>query len=813
MESLEIYKNLSNINITGFYKRPVVVVLISLMLGILTGYYISNHFLFSFSITSSVLTILSIIKSLYRRDIVTVSPLLLFYSLGILLIHPFLNVPYSEDCLTYFCDKGKFEIEGVIDSKIEKSSGASFIAKNLKINGSEVKGRLKVTVIGKIKKKILNNYSFKFKSKIKSIRNFSNPNAFNYKQFMHFKGIYGRTYVNSSKIKIEPTSKSTISTVREEIEGIIAKAESDPNSKSILKALLTGNKQIPIQLRDRFNRTGTGHILAVSGLHMGIIATFFFIITSFLFSFVKRILWNGNLKRYAALLILPPTIFFGYLSGMSHATQRAVIMVVCFVIALYIRKELDIISILAAAALLITVFFPPAIFSISFQFSFAAVLFIAYGLKLFPLKGKHYFLNKGITFFLVTLFATLGTFPLVMYYFNQFSIISLVANIVVVPFFSTLIIPTGLISVLSSFINSKIAQIFVEITLFLISKVINVINFFAELEWSSIITFKPSILELFLYYSIASLTFYLIKRGDFKNRITVFFIVILFLSVLTDFGYWINQRYFRNEMRITCIDVGLGSANLIELPNGKTVLIDGGGYSNNKYFDMGKIVIAPLLLSKKILTIDTIILSHANSDHLNGLIYIAENFNVKRLWSNGEASDTISYKDLIRIVEKNSIIHDEYQHYLKRDLQNISFEILYPNRNFKNLKDRWRDSNNNSLVVKVTHGKISVLFPGDIEHQAETELAQLAESIKSQILIVPHHGSKTSSSGIFINRVKPELAIISSGFRNRFGFPDKKVIKRYLDSKCKVERIDLKGSIILDISENNYTYKFCNNNK
>jgi competence protein ComEC len=390
-------------------------------------------------------------------------------------------------------------------------------------------------------------------------------------------------------------------------------------------------------------------------------------------------------------------------------------------------------------------------------------------------------------------------------------LISFAANIIVVPVFSFIIIPLGLFVILFVAINSFLAEFVVEITLYILKNVIAVIEFFSSLNFAAISTFKPTLFELFLYYAIFCSIFLILKGGSFKRY--RFLVVALSLLALTDTAYWINQRYLRDDVRITFLDVGQGSASLIELPNGKTVLIDGGGYSNNIYFDMGKIVIAPFLLSKKIFTIDTLILSHANSDHLNGLIYIAKNFNVKSLWSNGEASDTLSYGDLIKTVKKRKIIHEICSGYQKREMERVLFEVLYPAKNFKTAGEKWRDSNNNSLTVRVSFGETSILFPGDIEHQAERELIGLSKSkLKSSILLVPHHGSKTSSSKEFIDCVMPEIAIISSGYKNRYGFPDIKTVKRIKDKNIKIIRVDQRGSVIFDINKEDYRYRFYNNN-
>ena len=183
------------------------------------------------------------------------------------------------------------------------------------------------------------------------------------------------------------------------------------------------------------------------------------------------------------------------------------------------------------------------------------------------------------------------------------------------------------------------------------------------------------------------------------------------------------------------------------------------------------------------MTVDTIVLSHPNSDHLNGLIYIARHFHVRQLWANGEAVETVGYRHLMAAVREKGITMPLFRHLVKhREINGVTVDVLYPPDDFKSKKaaDHWRDTNNDSLVVKVSLGNVSFLFPGDIEKPAEAELARLfPESLASTVLIAPHHGSRTSSTPVFLNRISPEIVVISCARASRYHFPHPGVIKRY----------------------------------
>jgi competence protein ComEC len=237
----------------------------------------------------------------------------------------------------------------------------------------------------------------------------------------------------------------------------------------------------------------------------------------------------------------------------------------------------------------------------------------------------------------------------------------------------------------------------------------------------------------------------------------------------------------------------------MELPDGYTMLLDGGGFSDNRIFDVGARIIAPFLWQKKIKTIDTLVLSHPNSDHLNGLIYIAEHFNVKQVWTNHEAANTFGYKKFMDGIKNKRIHMPGYPEIFgAHDINGVHMDILYPPVDFieKRKKEPWRNPNNNSLVLKASLGSKSFLFPGDIKARAEYELVSIAgDKLKSTVLLVPHHGSKTSSSERFVETVNPGVVVISSRWRSRFGFPHPSVVKRYQKIGCRVLGTARNGAI------------------
>jgi len=229
------------------------------------------------------------------------------------------------------------------------------------------------------------------------------------------------------------------------------------------------------------------------------------------------------------------------------------------------------------------------------------------------------------------------------------------------------------------------------------------------------------------------------------------------------------------------------------------MLIDGGGFSDNSSFDVGEKIIAPFLWNRKIKTIETIVLSHPNSDHLNGLLYIAGHFNVKNVWSNHQAAKTMGYKRFLEIIRTKHIHWPCFRDIPRTSMINgTKVQILYPPENFMDDRSVWRDLNNNSIVLRCVYGSKSILFPGDIEAMAEKELVHLAGAdLKSTVLVAPHHGSKTSSTGLLLAKTDPEVVVISAGWNNRFNFPHPAVLQRYQNLGCRIYRTDLNGAVTI----------------
>ena len=848
------------------YFRPAIPLLISLICGIVLGSVFKG---FEFGIGAALLvTAAGAGRQIYRRQAAAVFPLLFFAALGYLSISPWVQPRFPANHIIHYAGSERWDITGKIDREPQRIRNRTRIILQVTSLGDDrqtqaVTGKLRLTTVGKLPQFAVGDV-LRLKSRIRLITNFNNPGGFDYRRYMVFKGIRATAYVRADRLAVvqqrrAPEQIGFVNSARNAFSDLIDSA-GDGAAGAVLKALIIGDRtQITPQIRQAFNRAGVGHLLAISGLHIGIVATVAFVLFNALMVRIRPLLWRAGTRKTAALLSLLPVFFYGLIAGFSPSTQRAVIMVTIFLLTFLFESEQDPLNTLSVAALLILVADPPSLFSISFQLSFSAVFAILYGLASLPNRRTRQkilpqenwvlkFKNRLISFFLVSFFATCGSLPLVAYYFNQISLVGLAANFIAVPLIGFVTIPLGLLALYMWPLSITLAAWCIKASISILSLALGAVNFFADLPFAAVKTVTPNLLEIVCFYimgwALLNLRFFAhdaettppadpgtadrapVNRLDNPPRVAStglrrfvtlparlrdctigpgqlakLAMALVLLTLALDSGYWLYQRFWHRDLRATVIDVGLGSASLLELPGGYTVLVDGGGFADNAAFNVGERIIAPFLWRKKIRTVDTIILSHPNSDHLNGLIYIARHFNVKNVWSNNESRNTLGYAKFMEVITRQNIHLAEFTDMPRRHcIGGVELNLLYPPPNFMDLRNtqNWRSTNNNSLVVKASLKSISFLFPGDIMAEAEKELVHLAgNSLSSTVLVAPHHGSKTSSSQVFLNSVNPEVVIISSGRNSRFKFPHSVILKRYENQGCMIWRTDISGAIRL----------------
>ncbi len=796
-------------SIEAAYYRPALPITLSLMAGIiltqgLPGFVIAALFIL-------IVAALRLAICLRRDRPARWSPLLATMAAGYLAMVPWLSPTQGPDHVAQYLDTGYWRIQGtVVDSPIVRFGRTRLL---LDVNtlsreavSQSVRGRIRLTVIGELNLDPGDRVAFP--ARMRAFRNFRNPGGFDYRRHMAFEGILGSAWVQADKIRRIGKGTRSLATrlihaARHRLAQMIdaAGGQDAADEKAVLKALVFGDRSgIDDGLRERFNRAGVGHLLAISGLHVGIVATLAFGVFRWIFSLFPPLLWRGWGRHWAAAATLVPVLAYGLLAGMSPSTQRAEFMVAVFLAALILGRTQDVLNTLAVAALVILAFFPPALFSISFQLSFAAVLAIVYGLEKIgaagePARSPAKRAGRGLAgFVLVSFLAIAGTAPVVLFHFNQTSVVGIATNLFLVPVAGFVAVPLGLVSAFVSLFFEPAAALGFWLSIKILHLALMGVDFFSGLSFAAVKTVTPSLMEIFVYY-LAGWALLNLR----KTSVAPWVLAAAIVLAAGDGLYWSYQRFWHRDLKLTAIDVGQGGCTLMELPGGGVVLYDGGGFSDNRLFDMGKRVVAPVLWRKKIATVDILVLSHPNADHLNGLIYIAKYFNVRELWSNGDVNTTKGYGELMAVCrEKDIVVRTVDAGTGKTIIGPVTLTVLHPSAGFldqpADIDQEYR--NNGSLVVKATMGDTAFLLTGDIEARAESQLVQrVGRGLASTVLFAPHHGSRTSSSPDLIAAVAPAVVVISAGAGNRFGFPHAEVTDRYRKAGSRILCTGIQGAI------------------
>lgn len=469
-----------------------------------------------------------------------------------------------------------------------------------------------------------------------------------------------------------------------------------------------------------------------------------------------------------------------------------------------VYRKSDIANNIAISLLTILIINPFSITEIGLQLSYLGtigIIILNKNIKNIFIKLK---INKKIAELLsITFAAQAMIMPIMAFSFNTISLTFFISNFLASPVLGLDII-LGFITILISLISFKLAKMLATFLNIGLQALIYISKITAKLPFSSIIIKTPYLISIILIYLFILITNYLytlytskkslrrfqkkiLKKVNLKNAKKILCIT---LSTILILNLFINE-YNKNlqELKIYFIDVGQGDSTLIITPNLKTILIDGGEENNT---------LVNYLLDRRIKTIDYVLISHFDSDHCDGLIEVIEKLKVKNILISEQSYYSEEYKNIAQIINKIKIntIFVKQGDTLKID-KNVQIEILYPPQELE-----YDDLNNNSIVAKLKYKNFSMLFTGDIEKSEENLLQKYGntEKLKSTVLKVPHHGSKTSSSEEFLKMVNPQIALIGVGKDNNYGHPNATVIERLEAINCKIYRTDEMGEISIKVN-------------
>jgi competence protein ComEC len=565
---------------------------------------------------------------------------------------------------------------------------------------------------------------------------------------------------------------------------------------------------------------GVTHIISISGSHLGMMAVLCFgLIRGLMFLLPERIYHRFTLytdpKKTAAWLTLPLVVFYTLLAGGQVATVRSLIMISAGLMALILDRERALLHSLTLAALFILVASPQALFDISFQLSYLSVLVITAVAALWNDLGIRasgrlaVFRNYVVLLIIISSAVSVATGPIVARYFTQFSLIGIMSNLAVVPFAGMIVVPLGLFSGILSLATSQLPL--AGLNQLAADAFIGLVTFFSRFPFAEFHPPAPGIAWLLCYALLLTGLFRIIrisllarfKPFEYPARIPVLLKAMVVFSGVSLVVITVLSFPQKHDTRLSFLDVGQGDCTLIELASGKTILLDGGGTRDNR-FDIGRRVVAPYLWNRGIRRLDLVILSHPHPDHVNGLLFLLRKFAVREVWSSGRGPDLPGYEAFSRTAAEMHVTHRVVSAEAPPvALGDAELRILHPRQEFSAEETKaYAAENDESLVVRIADRGRVFLFPGDIGSEAEGRLIRTGVDLKCDVLKIPHHGSKSSSSGPFVALSRPGIAVATVGRENPYRHPSDDVMERYEKSGAHICRTDTDGAVIIRAGKN-----------
>lgn len=617
---------------------------------------------------------------------------------------------------------------------------------------------------------------------------------FDYGFYLESQGIWSRWSVDSLRIVGRHNPKG-IAVLRNSLEARIDTLF--PTHSAVVKALILGEKnELRPQIQREFQRSGLSHLMAVSGLHVGI-----------LLAPIMLLLPWARLQtgRSAALLVLTAGLlfFYAWLLGFPPSVVRASLMAVLFLLGSLFALAAHPVNILSAAALVILLFDPRALFNIGFQLSFGAVLAII--LFLTPIQMRLYerfgagWKTKLATLVLLTVIIQLALSPLLVFSFGEISVIAPLANLPAV-FTATGLVWSVVASLLLSGIWFEAAQILTFASHYLAEFLQTQAHFFSSVDYASLAWTNPDWKWMLLLFCLLATTLSLKRPGLRRTLIGVQVLLLATISTQNLFAIF-HETADPFDLEVLVFDVGQGDATLITTPNQKHILVDSGpAFEDYTAFEH---IILPYLKKHSIYELDALILSHPHHDHHGGTPAVLKNVNVKELIEARPAQ-----------AEKNGSFEAKYRHLASERGTHIRFvkagddldidsalwiSVLSPAEGLMESSH----INDDSIVLRIQYGKTVLLLTGDAELEAEHFMLEHVKGwLDADFLKAGHHGSRTSSSAVFLDEVSPRWISVSNGWRNRYQHPHPETVASFQSRDAELFFTALEGSLRFTFTPN-----------
>ncbi|HVP44262.1 MAG TPA: ComEC/Rec2 family competence protein [Terriglobales bacterium] len=676
----------------------------------------------------------------------------------------------------------------------------------------------------------------RFPVRLRQPANYENPGALDYRSYLRGQGIVATGSVSAEKLERLPGfSGSRWEDWRSRIRRSLVSRTLElwtPGDAALLNAMLIGQRTyIDRDTRLDFQRTGTYHILVVSGMNVGILALV-------VFWALRRLRASEALTTVIAVL---STGIYAVLTDGGPPILRATLMLWLYLGARLLFRERAPLNAVGTAALVLLVISPATLFDASFQLTFLSVLAIAgigvpllertsepyrkalrylesvtYDLRLAPrlaelrldlrlleerlaeLLGRR--IARGLLLAAVrtavALFELLAIAALMQValalpmavYFHRAAVLALPANTVVVPL-ATLLMPIAIVAVLLSYVWMAAAKAAAALTGAVLHGITGVVHLLGGWSVADVRLPTPNVAAAMAAGIAFALCLALARR---KPAWAVLGLAMLVGSAAWITAYPAGEQLRSGVLEITSLDVGQGDSHLVITPQGRKLLLDAGGSVGgdpSSAFDLGEEVVSPYLWSRGFRRLDAVALSHAHADHMAGLGAVIANFRPRELWI-GSAPDTAEMKNLLQIATNAGLRVMRRKAGDRFEFGGAVFEVLSPPADWDATR---KARNDDSMVLRASYGNTAALLAGDAEKRMERRLAALAP--RADLLKVAHHGSATSSQPELLAAVRPSHAVISAGRRNQFGYPKSAVLERLQEARVRTYRTDLTGAV------------------
>jgi len=654
------------------------------------------------------------------------------------------------------------EVSGTVQSIfVQKKDKLRFKLNVQAVNHKKAKGILLLSWY-RPKKTLKTGQKWYFKAKLKKPRNLNNPGGFNYVRFLRARHILWTGYVvhNQAQLLSNSKQKNDVASIRQYFKETLSTKIKDRQTAGLIQALTLGlTSQIDSTLWDLFRRTGTTHLMVISGAHIGFIAGLIFFLTSWLWRQSPYLCLRWPALKAGSIAGFTAALIYTVLSGLAVPAQRALIGCAFCMLQHLGSKKYSIWQVWRYSLFTVVFFEPHSVLLPGFYLSFLAVAIIILACQRWPCRGVKKML-------LIQASCVIGLFPFTLYWFSYGSITGFIANLVAVPFIGFIIVPLAMALLLV--ISYDWADRYIVLLTSLLHKFIDFLQWIDQFSFiNSAYSFSSIIMPIIFF--AAGLIWIVLPVTAIRVPVALIAISSLFLE---------QAPIREHTANIHILDVGQGLSVVVQTKH--HILIYDTGDRFYKGRDMADMAILPFLKTKRINGIDKLVLSHADKDHIGGANTLINSLFVKEFIVNDPD-----------FFQKGISCHQ----YPSWNWDGIDFR-------FFSVNNRFPKKNNRSCVLQISDSHHRILLTGDIEQKAERYLmSHYGRQLKSDVLLVPHHGSKTSSSRGFLELLRPSYAIASLGDGNRFHFPHEEVVRRYgllnipliLTSKCGMVTVKLGG--------------------